>query len=816
MTTHKRKRDGSQSGRKRKHANRGKKRPNVDYNNDVDIDSDDISFVENVHRKSALRRFVGEGEDRALLDLEERYEKRIRASKDKNTATKNESDDDGGDNNDDVEKRVVRRLPVRREDGQWMEGHERTVKFRKTKKPRNDIDGDDSGDDDDEDVQVLQESDLDDEQLHSAEEEEAHPALSNTRNRQNRIKQIQHKIADICTEMLAEPPEHITKFKTLIEYFYDPDVMVKKMALLSSLALFKDLIPDYRIDTESIEQSMSKQRSGNDAGKPLRLSRAVSNRRFFEINLVKYYQQFLQFVEKNGRDSRSKLQFISVKCQSELLVRACHFNYSKTLVKNVVHALHSGREHISNSAFDGICQLFTEDPTHGEMSLEVVEEICELVQKRNYNVPTRAIDVFLALPLKTVLTDKELPMSFTKGATTKRRRQGKGKKKARDLTDREMLQRDLQMSQAEVSASEKKKIQIDILRNVVLCFVRLLKQKADSPLVFCALAGLSKFAHLMNLELLYDLLSYIKDILAEMSSVEEDMDEDDPKLDMETLMKKHRQRIPHRTVLQCLITSSKLMSGLGAALNIDPKEFYNQLYEAIPTTLCTYDEINTRLLIDALYLMLLKTNVKLSSLRVGAFVKRLLLFCFHAHNHHCIAILRLVQDILLKYADVYDQLFSDEESGFGQYNPDAANPDSANSTATSLWELYMLNEHYHAHTRELLSKFPVLVTDQSIKQRKALQPNDLQQLLTIYDVSSGTFVPPINYSQRVVDHLNKENGQIKGVDIHGKKVKKRKIRLANQPIALQASPFVKHLQKTVTEKQREVFQRHPSLTRIVE
>lgn len=87
----------------------------------------------------------------------------------------------------------------------------------------------------------------------------------------------------------------------------------------------------------------------------------------------------------------------------------------------------------------------------------------------------------------------------------------------------------------------------------------------------------------MNVELLFDLMEYMKVILAYAD-------------------------LPIQTALQTLICASKLRTGLGMAVNIDFSEYYNQLYEYIPKALVTYDEKNCRLLIDAIYLMLIKAE----------------------------------------------------------------------------------------------------------------------------------------------------------------------------------------------------------------
>jgi hypothetical protein len=126
----------------------------------------------------------------------------------------------------------------------------------------------------------------------------------------------------------------------------------------------------------------------------------------------------------------------------------------------------------------------------------------------------------------------------------------------------------------------------------------------------------------MNIDLLYDLLTYLKVIL-------------------------EFGNLPLRTSLQVLITASKLKTGLGEALNIDFKEYYKSLYNLLDFTIFKNNflksddvivkdfdefnekflksdndfnnyEINFRLLIDSIFLLLIKPK-KLPVIRIGIF-----------------------------------------------------------------------------------------------------------------------------------------------------------------------------------------------------
>lgn len=268
-----------------------------------------------------------------------------------------------------------------------------------------------------------------------------------------------------------------------------------------------------------------------------------------------------------------------------------------------------------------------------------------------------------------------------------------------------------------------------MLRNIIVCYVRLLKQKPNSPLLFCALAGLAKFSHLMNLDLVYDLLSYMKKILVG--------DVDTGLVDPS----EYRKELPVCTVLQSLITTAQLMSGLGAAINIDLKEFYNQLYTVIGTCMeRSCRELEIRLLLDALYLLLIRTITKLPDIRIAAFVKRITTCAMNVPTHLSIALLAVVQELIIKYPIVREQLLSGEEIGLGTYQAEVDNPDLCNPFATQLWELSTLRAIYHPHTSVMAGN---VASQQAVKGHKQITVQDVQAMVGSYNPFLGVFNPAV-------------------------------------------------------------------------
>ena len=507
----------------------------------------------------------------------------------------------------------------------------------------------------------------------------------------------------------------------------DGDVFVKKIAVLSMCALFKDLLPDYKINLEV-------------AAEGTRFSKEVKTRRNFESNILKHYQKYVLYVEKHAKTPSSKIQLICAKSLCELLVNRPYFNFTNDIIRIIVPQLNSKVDKVRELVAQSISELFANDPTKGATSLDIVEEIAAVIVRKKYEVSPTMFDVFLSLKLKTILKDKVLPENIVNRKKNKR-----NKKKAKDLSDGEELRRDLKEAEG-ASNSEQKKNQTDILRNIIVCYVRVLKQQPESPIVFSALAGLAKFSHLMNVDILYSLLDYMKALLESADNINElvasHLDENESKAFKPI-------ELPIRTVLQTLITTARLLTGIGSAIDIDPKEFYTQLYNAIDRVISLpYEETNLRLLLDALVLLLLKP-AKLPITRVAAFIKKLCCYCFTTSIHITLAFLEIIKELFIKYPNA-KQMLSGEESGIGNYSFDETVPDSTTPFSSPLFELGQIQTHYHPQLKYSLdgirSVLGLVTKFQQTKARdefKLLSCDEYQNILTEFDPQNVKFKPPV-------------------------------------------------------------------------
>jgi nucleolar complex protein 3 len=132
------------------------------------------------------------------------------------------------------------------------------------------------------------------------------------------------------------------------------DIVIRKLAILSQLAIFKDIIPGYRI------------RSLTDKEKSEKVSQMVARTRDWEQGLVLVYQSYLRSleVELKGKTAylilsythslltilvaKSELAEVALQCICTLAQEVTHFNFRVNLMTCIVTRL-------SKKSWDNVC-----------------------------------------------------------------------------------------------------------------------------------------------------------------------------------------------------------------------------------------------------------------------------------------------------------------------------------------------------------------------------------------------------------------------------------------------------------------------------
>ena len=184
---------------------------------------------------------------------------------------------------------------------------------------------------------------------------------------------------------------------------------------------------------------------------------------------------------------------------------------------------------------------------------------------------------------------------------------------------------------------------------------------ADTRLI----SGLSKFAHLINIDFFSDLFTCLKRIIKEDELYLDDS-------------------------LNCVCAIFTILSGQGSVLDVDVGDFYALLYQKLleftPTTKME------------VYYLLRRTLTAAQKRPVPApcqmaMVKRLCTISTQLNPEQCNIFLSEARKIIRSQPRAAQMLESDNDFGKAYY-PDAPQPDQANAEGTILWELAGVSSRY--------------------------------------------------------------------------------------------------------------------------
>lgn len=453
-----------------------------------------------------------------------------------------------------------------------------------------------------------------------------------------------------------------------------------RLAILSLLAIFQDIIPTYRI------------RLPTAAERAVRVTKDVKKLWEYESKLLLSYQHYLKVLNSLwesgcGKESKrlnaslSTVSVTAILCLCELLKSAAHFNFRSNILKIVVRQMNHRSEEVSNACCDAISNVFENDK-QGEIALEATKSIAKMVKER-YNAGVGAsltikpalIRTFLSLPLR-VHEDEAQAAKLAEQAKSKKRRKNQ---------EEDDIDEDLREADATVDKIILAKSQADTLHAVTLTYFRILKgvnlvtsnengkeKNLDTAtsLLAPALEGLAKFAHLINFDTVRDVLAVLKGLL------------------------KTVEVLPLDASLNCILTAFQTLQGPGRELQIDQKEYVTPLYSQLPRLITEGPgSNNTDLALRCLHVAFMKRK-EYSTVRLAAFAKQLGTIALHSPPYTSAPILAFLRQLLHRYPSAA-QLLENEQDVVtqGTYSPEANDPEYTNPFATSAWELGTLKFH---------------------------------------------------------------------------------------------------------------------------
>ncbi|KAK2518793.1 Noc3l [Columba livia] len=613
---------------------------------------------------------------------------------------------------------------------------------------------------------VAQDEEEDTEEMEEAEDFSAEPLPVLTpeemaAQRRQKLQERKMHIAALASAILSEPDNNIKKLKELRAMLMEQDpnvaVIVRKLVMVSLMEIFKDIAPSYKI------------RPLTEAEKATKVKKETQKLREFEEGLVSQYKFYLENLEQTIKDWKQRklkksnvislkaykgLAEIAVKCLCELLVALPHFNFHNNIIVLIVPLMNDAskmvscvhflisRYHqyyqlsvvvelalqknlfeftfqISQLCVEAVKKLFKQDKL-GYASLGVVKVISGLVRGRNYDVRPEVLKVFLHLRIKEVelQKDSEDIAPKKKFMTYKEKRKNLSRMQRKWKKAEEKLERELLEAEASESKEKKLKLHTETLNIVFVTYFRILKKAQKSPLLPAVLEGLAKFAHLINVEFFDDLLIVLHSLIASGG-------------------------LSYRESLHCILSAFHILSGQGDVLNIDPMKFYTHLYKTLFSLHAGRTNDDMGIVLQCLDVMFAKRRKQVSQQRALAFLKRLSTLTLHVLPNSSVGILA-TNRVLMQIFPKMDLLLDNESQGSGVYLPELEEPEHCNAQNTALWELHLLQRHYHPIVQKFAAHLIVgAPTEGSGALSLDLSQRPATELFEAYSMREMTFNPPV-------------------------------------------------------------------------
>ncbi|KAM0922926.1 hypothetical protein ACQ4PT_005865 [Festuca glaucescens] len=526
------------------------------------------------------------------------------------------------------------------------------------------------------------------ENLHSVVLEEVKEELSSDELFEKKKAQL----AELGMALLEDPESNIRSLNDLLILCNDMDQKIVQLGIMSLLAVFRDIIPSYRI-RQLTEKELA-----------VEVSKEVKKTRYYEYTLIRSYKAYLQ--KLIALEKQPYFYLVAVRCLCSLLDAAPHFNFRESLLASVVKNLSSSNDVARKLCCEAIRSLFRNEGKHrGEATIESVRLIAAHVKLHDCQLHPDSIEVCLSLKFDEDLGKDDSKEDKLKPKKNKRyQNRDVTKPSEKKKIKKEMLSKARQEVRADLRAvsftldpKEKKMIQRETLAALFETYFRILKHSMNTsrfvhcvsdvfpggshPLLAPCLEGLGKFSHLIDLDFMSELIACLKKLSGYTD---------------------HQGEIPPDNALsvserlQCCIVAFKVWRSNLEALNVDLQDFFVQLYNLI----LEYrpDRDHGEVLADALKTLLWEGKQQ-DMLRAAAFIKRLATFALSFGSAEAISALITLKHLLQKNTKCRNMLENDAGGGslsslVAKYDPEAKDPYLSGALATVLWELSLLQKHY--------------------------------------------------------------------------------------------------------------------------
>lgn len=550
------------------------------------------------------------------------------------------------------------------------------------------------------------------------------------------ILEAKEEMARIALILNEDPEENVGAFKSLSQFGQSLNPTIKKLALATQLAVYKDVIPGYRIRPLS-EEDME-----------VKVSKEVRKIRAYEQALVGGYQTYIRDLAKlansgkrwTAKDGGPTLASVATSCACELLKAVPHFNFRGELLKILVGNLSNRKVDAEFVKCRETIETLFQNDEDGTPSLDAVSVLTKMMKGRGYRFDESVLNTFLHLRLLSEFSWKASTNRIDKPSKRdagfekklKEKKVFRTKKERKLLKERKAVEKEMVQADATVSHEERDRMQAETLKLVFVTYFRILKIRSPN-LMGAVLEGLARYAHLINQDFFGDLLEALKDLIghAETGDDVEKEDEEEEE-DAETT------RNLTREALLCIITAFALLEGQDAAkaqasLSLDLSFFITHLYRTLhalslnpdielsakslhlpdpddpspPTPSTANNKINiqttTVLLLRSLASVLTPPLAAraVPPLRIAAFSKQLMTSSLHLPEKSCIAVVGLLDKVTKMHEKKVAALWNTEERrGDGVFDALSGEVEGSNPFAATIWEGELLRKHFSPDVRD--------------------------------------------------------------------------------------------------------------------
>ena len=335
-------------------------------------------------------------------------------------------------------------------------------------------------------------------------------ALARARGLEERRAVARNAVGEACLRVLQSPESSLPVLRELLMLCGDGDAAVCRLVTLSLAAVFRDVLPGYRVNEKALA-------AGEDE-KGVTLSKEVAARNAYELGLLQSYRSYVATLAKGVKDeARAEA---SARCAGILVVAAGHFNYRREVIGVLVKGAASRVDGAREAACASLRDLFRADSASGEATLDAVIAVARAVRGRGAGSPAALVRCLVSLQFDDRLNSAwgEVAKERAQAAAEKKKKKKKAKKGKKGV-DADTA-RDLKEAEAERSLRARADVQARVVETTFEVYFRLLKEfaagkggAANFPTLEAALAGLAKQAKYINVDFMADLFKCLFSML---------------------------------------------------------------------------------------------------------------------------------------------------------------------------------------------------------------------------------------------------------------------------------------------------------------